>query len=253
MKWFSIAVHTFLQERRGKLFFNVIIFSAVLFVSSFLFAEVSIGDKAKVIYDIALAGISIICVLTAIIAGSDIVSGDIQHQIIYTVMSKPLRRWEIIVGKSCGLWLLIALNTLVMGACFYLIASFYKLAPPLMFSWALLFIFFEASILGEISILFSLFAHGYLNIAFALVTFVIGHLAAELKLFCYAADSKPLVFISNLIFFVFPDLGALDIKNQIVHGMGMSAAFFAYGLSYSLAYVALITIIACFFFRSREV
>lgn len=253
MRWFSIAIHTFLQERRGKLFFNVIIFALALFVSSFIFAEVSIGDKAKVIYDIALAGISIICILTAIVTGCNIVSGDIQHQTIYTVMSKPVRRWEIIIGKSCGLWLLLAVNILIMGLCFYIISSFYGLTPPLILILALIFIFFEAVIIGQVSVLFSLVSQGYLSIAFALVTYAIGHMTSDLKLFCYATDSKPLIFISNLIFLAFPDLSAFDIKNQAVHGIGISGGLFAYGFSYVSAYVALITILACILFRHKEV
>lgn len=253
MQWFSIAIHTFLQERRGKLFFNVILFAVALFVSSFLFAEVSIGNKAKVIYDIALAGISIICILTAIIAGCNIVSQDIQHQTIYTVMSKPVRRWEIIVGKSCGLWLLIAVNILIMGGCFYIIAFFHGLKPPFILIWALIFIFFEAVIIGQVSILFSLVSQGYLSMAFALLTYAIGHTTGDLKLFCYASGSKPLIFLSNLIFFAFPDLSAFDIKNQVVHGIGVSGALFAYGFSYIIAYVTLVTILACALFKRKEV
>lgn len=253
MQWFTIAIHTFLQERRSKLFFNIIIFAIALFVSSFVFAEVSIGNKAKVIYDIAFAGISIISIVTAVVTGCSMVSGDIQHKTIYPVMSKPVARWEIIVGKSCGLWLLLGVNIIIMGICFYAIAFLHKLEPPLMLTWALVFIFFEAVIIGQIAVLFSLITHGYLNIAFSLVTYVIGHLTSDLKLFCYATESKPLIFISNLIFIAFPDLSSFDIKNQIVHGIGMSVPLFVYGFSYSIAYVALITILSCVFFKSKEV
>lgn len=253
MNWVTIAIHTFLQERRSRLFFNVIIFAVALFVSSFIFGEVSIGNKAKVIYDIALAGISLICVFTAIVSGCNIVSGDLQRRTIYTVMSKPVRRREIIVGKSCGLWLLLALNILIMGACFFVIAALHKLAPPLRLTWALVFIFFEAAIIGELSILFSLVAQNYLSVSFALVTYVIGHMTTDLKLFSYATESKTLIFLSNLIFFAFPDLTALNIKNQIVHGIGMSGAFFAYGFGYSVAYLCLITFLACVLFERKDV
>lgn len=253
MQWFSIAIHTFVQERRAKLFFNVIIFAIALFVSSFIFAEVSIGDKAKVIYDIALAGISIICVVTAIITGCNIISRDIQLQTIYAVMSKPVRRWEIVLGKSLGLWMLLAVNILIMGACFYAIASLHRLSPPLALIWALIFILFEVIVIGELSILFSLVSQGYLSIIFSLVTYVIGHMTSDLKLFCHATGSKPVIFISNLIFFAFPDLSAFDIKNQIVHGFSVSPAFFSYGFGYSLAYTVLITGLACILFRSKEV
>ena len=203
--------------------------------------------------DVALGGISILCILTAIITGCNILSGDIQNYTIYTVMTKPVRRWEIVLGKSCGVWMLLAVNIATMGACFYLIALILGYTPSLMLVAALFFIFLEAVIIGQLAIFLSLVSQGYLSMAFALAAYVIGHMINELSLFCNASGSRPVILLSNILLFIFPNLESFDIKNQIVHGIGISGKFLLTGLSYSIGYIALVTFLSCLVFKTKEV
>jgi ABC-type transport system involved in multi-copper enzyme maturation permease subunit len=50
-----------------------------------------------------LYGVNFLVVMLAILASVDTIAGEIASGTIHTVVTKPLRRWEVVVGKWLGL------------------------------------------------------------------------------------------------------------------------------------------------------
>ena len=68
--------------------------------------------------DIALGAMSIFSSLLAILATATLLPKDIEDRTIYTVLAKPVSRTEYLLGKLSGVFLLLALAVLLMGAVF---------------------------------------------------------------------------------------------------------------------------------------
>jgi Cu-processing system permease protein len=64
---------------------------------------------------------SFIVALTAIFASVGAISGDLDSGALYGVLARPVRRWELVVGKALGLSTMLAVfSTLVIGALVWL-------------------------------------------------------------------------------------------------------------------------------------
>ena len=55
--------------------------------------------------NLGLSSISLFGVIIAIFIGIGLVSKEIEKKTLYTILSRPVRRWEFIVGKYLGLLL----------------------------------------------------------------------------------------------------------------------------------------------------
>jgi ABC-type transport system involved in multi-copper enzyme maturation permease subunit len=72
---------------------------------------------------IGFYGIAFLAVALALLISVDTVAGEITSGTIQTVVTKPLRRWEVIVGKWLGLGLMLSAFTVVMSAALIVIVS----------------------------------------------------------------------------------------------------------------------------------
>src|SRR5579884_1478409 len=121
----SIARHTFKQSVRDKVLYNLIVFAFLLIGASILFGKISVDIQRIILVNLGLSAISIFGLLIAIFIGVSLVWREIDRRTLYNILSKPVARWEFVLGKYLGLLLTLLVNTAIMAAGFYL-ALFYQ-------------------------------------------------------------------------------------------------------------------------------
>ena len=67
------------------------------------------------VINLGLTAVSLFGVVIAIFIGIGLVSKEIEKRTLYTVLSRPVRRWEFIVGKFFGLAGTLVVNTFFMA------------------------------------------------------------------------------------------------------------------------------------------
>ncbi len=121
---------TFLEAQRRKLLWAVllmgIIFLALFGIGFYFmyqdfvrytgtntrqFAEISSGFLLIGLYVVNFLG-----VVLAILISVDTIAGEISSGTIQTVITKPLRRWQVIIGKWLGLAIMLSLFIALMSA-----------------------------------------------------------------------------------------------------------------------------------------
>src|SRR5881394_1947679 len=104
----SIALNTFREAARIRVLYGIL----VLVVGANLFAvvlgQLSINEEARVARDVGLAGISLFGSLTAIFLGVFLLYTEVQRRTIHAIVSKPIERWEFVVGKYLGMAILLS-------------------------------------------------------------------------------------------------------------------------------------------------
>jgi Cu-processing system permease protein len=84
-----------------------------------------VGQLPEVYSFLTLAGlyaVNFLVVMLAVLTSVDTISGEIASGTLQTVVTRPLRRWEIVVGKWLGLAGMLAVFTVVMGAAIVVIS-----------------------------------------------------------------------------------------------------------------------------------
>ena len=130
----GIARNTFKEGVRDRLFGVIGVFAVFVLVSSLVIGPLSLGEQVRITQDIGLASISLLCFMIAILVGTSIVHREIDRRTIYTVISKPVERWEFIVGKFLGLVatvsLLLGAMTILLTVVDYLVGAGFPPADP---------------------------------------------------------------------------------------------------------------------------
>ncbi|MDX2176795.1 MAG: ABC transporter permease subunit [Candidatus Sumerlaeia bacterium] len=113
-KTLAIALNTFKEAVRNRVLYVLLFFSVLILFGAWLASTLSIERPERIVRDLGVAAINIISGLIAVFVGIGLVYNDLDKKTIYTVVSKPISRWQFLVGKYIGLLGTILVNVLIM-------------------------------------------------------------------------------------------------------------------------------------------
>src|SRR5450631_3989199 len=181
---YYIASNTFREAVRDRVLYNLIAFALLLSGASVLVGQISIDIERLVVINLGLTAVSLFGLVIAIFIGIGLVSKEIDKKTLYTVLSRPVRRWEFIVGKFFGLSGTLVVNTFFMAigvfaALFYVSHHFQRSDGWVLV--ALYFIVLQFVIITSLALLFSSFSSPLMAAVFAFSLFIIGSFAEDLR------------------------------------------------------------------------
>ena len=112
----AITANTLTELTRLRVFYVLLVFALLLIGSSIFMAQFSFQQEFQILKDISLGAISIFTSLLAIVSTARLLPQDLEDRTVYTILAKPVPRFEYVVGKIAGVLLLLAISTLVMSA-----------------------------------------------------------------------------------------------------------------------------------------
>ncbi|HSB73848.1 MAG TPA: ABC transporter permease [Candidatus Methylomirabilis sp.] len=252
MRIAAIAFNTFREAIRDRILYSLLVFAMAMIGASVILSMLSVGGEARIIKDLGLAAIGLVGTLIAVFIGVGLVHKEIERRTLYTIITKPIRRADFVLGKFLGLALTLAVNVAIMGAGLILLAS----SEEARFTWELLLplalTLLKLLLVTAIAVLFSTFSTPTLSAIFTLALVVVGSLADDLKLFA-ATFGGPLTQATVLILYlVLPNLASLDVGAAVVRGETVPAAIAWLAAAYGLAYVAALLASAVWIFQYRD-
>ena len=269
MSTFTIARLTFLEAARRKILLAALLLGLLFLIIyglgfHFLIVETekSVGNNNLLQLNeirnfLLMAGMFVVNFLTSImivLTSVDTLSGEISSGTIQTLASKPIRRWEIIMGKWLGFAGMLTLYLLLMGGGVMVIVFLrtgYTAPHPLR---ALELIWLNALVLLSFSILggttLSTLANGVLVFGLYGIAFLGGWIEQIGSFLPNQAASHTAVNIGIITSLIMPSealwkRAAHELQSPLVAALGFSPFSSAYYPSLLMvAYAVLYTIIA---------
>lgn len=251
MKVLSIALNTFRENLRDKLLYNLLVFALLMIGSSLLLMRLTLGEFHRLLLNVGLGSINIFGVLIAIFVGIGLVNKEIEKKTIYTIVSKPVARYQFLVGKYLGLTLTLFVNTLIMAGGLLLVLFAQGVPIESMLFKALGLIFMEFMVITAVALLCSTFTSATLSAIFTLATYVIGHLTADLKTFGEKMDEGMRAVVTGL-YYILPNLERFNLKGNVIHHIEVSGTDLLLIVVYGLTYVAFLLMSASIIFQRRD-
>jgi ABC-type transport system involved in multi-copper enzyme maturation permease subunit len=208
-----------------------------------------LGEETKVLKDIGLNSITFFSILIAILVGGRLVYKEIDKRTIYLVISRPLHRWEFIIGKYLGLLLVLFESLLIMIGIFYIMLFVLKVHASFSLLLAVLMTFCQLWIITAIAIFFSTFTTPITSAVFTFIIYFIGHLTRDLKI---ALNVSHLKFIGNIMYCILPNLSNFDIKSAIVYNTIIDPKIIIFAIAYAIIYSAVIILLSCAIFNRKD-
>jgi len=247
-----IALNTFRENLRDKILYNLLLFALVLIGASILLADLTIMEHHRMITDMGLAAINLVGVIIAIFVGISLVSKEIERRTVYTIMARPIRRAQFILGKYLGLVMTLSVNMVVMVVVFFATLWLYRAPIHGVLVQAVGLIFVEVALMTAVALFFSTFSTSALSAMMTLGMFTIGHLTTDLKGIAENSRSEMVKAVANAVYYVFPNLEVLNVKGQAAMGVHVSYSYQAMASLYGLLYAALLLAGACVIFQRRD-
>jgi hypothetical protein len=111
----AVAALTFLEAVRRKVFLIVIIVGAAIVSSAAFLPAVDAAGRLRLIEIWSVRTVTVFCSLGAIFLAGFSLPGDFEQRRIYTLVTKPIHKGTLFVGKFLGFVLLMAVFLLMMG------------------------------------------------------------------------------------------------------------------------------------------
>jgi len=250
-----IASNTFREAVRDRVLYNLIAFALLLSGAAILVGQISIDIERLVVVNLGLTAVSLFGVVIAIFIGIGLVSKEIEKRTLYTVLSRPVRRWQFIVGKYFGLAGTLLVNTFLMaigvfGALLYVAHRFERSDGWILV--ALYFIILQFLILCALALLFSSFSSPLLSAVFAFSLFVIGCFSEDLRGFAAMAGNGLTRWLATGAAYLVPNFSALNVISSVAHGQPVPSNLILYNTAYALLYSAMALCGAILIFERRN-
>ncbi|MCX7886707.1 MAG: ABC transporter permease, partial [Verrucomicrobiae bacterium] len=122
----TIALNTLTESVRQKFYLVLILFALVMIASASFFSQFGFGrageqealEQLKFIKDFSLGAIAVFGMLIAVIGTAQLIPAELEHRTIYTILAKPVRRSEFLLGKYLGSAALLLFSVVVMSLMF---------------------------------------------------------------------------------------------------------------------------------------
>src|SRR3954469_19470432 len=133
----AIAVNAFRESVRDKVLYNLVLFAILLIGASYVIGQLTAGQDVKIIKDLGLAATSVFGLFIAVFIGIGLVSKEVERRSIYSLLAKPIHRYQLVIGKYCGLVLTLAVNVAVMTVALYGVLGYmaWGVDPMAMRTW----------------------------------------------------------------------------------------------------------------------
>src|SRR5213075_934924 len=270
----AITANTLTELTRLRVFYVLLVFALLLIGSSIFMAQFSFQQEFQILKDVSLGAISIFTSLLAIVATARLLPQDMEDRILYTILAKPVPRFEYLLGKIAGVLLLLAISTLVMGAAFLLVLYMREQAvlnatlqhmsgvPREQVDEAvrairssalnidifpgIVIIYLKACLLAALTLFVSTFATtNIFTVVVMVFIYFIGHLQATAREYWLHEHSSGWVtgiFLAIVALF-FPDLQAFNLVDDIVAGAAISLGLFLKTAGLGIFYTTIYTLL----------
>jgi Cu-processing system permease protein len=255
----AIALNTFREAARIRVLYGVVVLVVAANLLALVLGEMSIREQDRVARDVGLAGISLFGALTAIFLGVFLLYTEIQRRTIHAIVSKPLERWEFVVGKYGGMALVLSSLVALFAASMTGLLAWYGIGLTVAVGKAILLAWMEVLVVAAIAIFFSSFSSPFLSGIFALGLWVIGRVTPDLRAVAAKASSPFVETVTRVASEAVPDIHLFSVSGRSidgeivsVHGDFVSWAYVGLAAGHAALWIAGLLVVACVIFSRRD-
>jgi ABC-type transport system involved in multi-copper enzyme maturation permease subunit len=237
-----IARYTFLEAIMQPIYALLMSLGALTLIIYGLLPFFTLGDDTKMYKSVGLDVIMLVVLLATLFTTSKSIYEEIEDRTMLTLMSKPVRRWEVLIGKYVGIIFASALGVAILGIILlgmtwyripfdhYVTASSLNdlvqarilgwrlsdiagIAPQLVLTWL------QISVLAAVGVVLSTRFSLVVNLPTVIILYLAGNLTRYLFPIATGplADKSPMLKgFAWLISLVIPYLGTFDLKGLTV-------------------------------------
>ncbi len=289
----TICTHTFTQLVRMKVFYFMGIFAVIAIASNFFDLPQHEGPEAvganvlRSIKSWSLGAMTLFSVVLSVVATALLLPKDVEDRTLYTILAKPVPRFDYLAGKLSGVLLLVFVSLALMDVLMTVVlqirtgmvveqqaamaqalgwskdaidslrAETLANGPNASLQGAVFAVFLRASIMASLALLISTFSTSTLfTTIVSFLIYFIGHFQADARdVYLHAGQAGEGVFArlaSLLLSLVLPDFQLFNVIDAVIEGQTLPLLAVGKLALVGLYYALFFTFASWFIFADKE-
>ena len=288
---YVILRHTFFESIVQPIYSLLLAIGAVVLIVFGLLPFFTLGEDTIMYKSVALDVVLLLVLITTLFATSKSIFDEIEDRTMLTLMSKPVSRWEVLIGKYLGIVLsallaIVILGSVVILATWLRIPNDYQLRSDSLVDLelrhirelqlmhisglipCLLAVWLQISVLAAIGVALSTRFSLVVNLPTVILIYIAGNLTRFLFPIAAGVSVVYNVF-AHLASWLLPYLGIFDLRGPaLYHPIALSGTsyasqtnavslssiwgYFAVAAAYGIAYITFSLSAGMWLFQRRE-
>lgn len=246
-----LATSTFGEAIRRKILLVFLFGGLAIMLMGMAFGALTPTRDLNVTKSLGLGVISLAGVFISIILYITLIPAEIERRTIYSILSKPVQRYQYLTGKFLGGLMTVLTNIALMGIIFLVIltAKLIQYGQPVAATDIgllknLLMIFLQMTLLGAVAMFFSVFLPPVVSFFLTFGVWLMG------------SGMLPTTGVFGLLHYVVPNFSNNAIQNPWINPsvhVVQEPAYIGMSILYALLYTALLLMAGTVVFDRREV
>lgn len=246
-----IATNTLRQTIRQRLYFNIAVFGVFMLILSMVMARITFGDSARVVRSIGLSGTAIAIDLMALLVGVSLVHQEIDKKTLFVILTRPIRRWQYLVGRYLGLMAAVFTALIGFTLIFVVTVTVSKGSPVQTDFVALFAIMAEAAVIAAFGILMSSFSTPTLSAGIGLGFWLACTTTDDLVRLTVKAEPATHQ-LAKIISYLLPSLERFNFREAAVYKVPIETGDFLWSMVYGGMWAVVLLAIASVVLSRRE-
>lgn len=268
MRSLTVASTTFQESVRQPVFYFLAVLGTVLLVFAYLLPTFTLGtEEVKFVRDLGLGTYTLCIMLLGIFSAANLITTEIENYTAMTVMSKPLKRHEFVLGKFLGIAYSVTFLGLLLSVVFIAVTvakvaggdivlryiEYEGVWPEVKYIFpGLLIGLLQTFILTAVSVALSIRVPMIVNVSISFALFVIASISAPLVDTLKTSQGAGYA-IARFFYFFLPNFQSnTEIYSAIGLGKMVPPSLVALTALYSVFYIVAALIVAIILFQDRE-
>lgn len=258
-KILAIGLNTFREAIRNKVLYSLLGFALLVIVTSLAFGALSVQEEERLTRDLGLGGMSIFLTVIAIFVGVNLVYKELERKTVYTLLPKPIHRFEFVIGKFLGLLITLFVQLIIMSLTLFAVLALIgaDIGSPLFKMITLIFV--EVIIITAIAVLFSSFSTPFLSGMFTIGIFLLGRSVVDIKIVATKLADPIATPLLRGFAAILPDLRYFyvtgsEIKGEYIsiNSIMISWSYVSSAVLYGTLYTLVVLLFSIYLFSKRD-
>ncbi|MBB6053553.1 ABC-type transport system involved in multi-copper enzyme maturation permease subunit [Armatimonas rosea] len=244
---------------RKKILNAFLMVGFAMLVLTFAFQQFAPRQELTLVKGMGLGIISMAALLITVILSINLIPTEIERRTIYTILSKPVRRHEFLLGKYFGAASTIFVNVGLMGIAFVFAIILKQRGldvGALNMLKGVWMIYCQMALLSAVAIFFSTFLSPLVNFFLTFSLFIIGNLSSFTMDLAKNTQNVLAKGFFTIVHYVVPNFGNFNYTNPLVQvnvQVKSEAALLTQNTIYAVVYATVLLILSILVFDRREV
>ena len=227
-------------------------------LSTVIAGWLALSEQSKIIRDFSLWLIEITGVIMVIFFAAHMIQQEIGQNTIFLLLSKNIKRSNIILWKFLWFSCVILFFLVVMGILYIGIGKLYHIPQDYLHAISIIGIFIKLEILLALSMFFSTFVSPFVALFSSIVIYMLSHtmwfVVYYLSVLKKELFSPLFVEIAKIIYYILPNFTSLSVSNFLdtpflIENIGRS---FWFALLFHWFYIAIILFFSIRLFNKKQ-